>query len=321
MVNYAYRILLINRYTKWKHKMNIEEYDIIYVFEGNLDNNKRTYEQINELYELLEESENQKVIVNFKNVNFLSANLFAVLGACMSYTISNHGHKIYIADINRNIKELMCRNGFNKCFNWEAIEDKYNRCIRYSVFAAKTEQLEEFEKYLLIQIFQHQEIPTMSESYRDRIIDNFLEIFNNVIDHSMSSSVFVCGQFFPKSKSLRFSIVDVGLTFSDKLEEFYKSNKGEKPKHCIEWAIQFGHSTKTDEPGGLGLTTLLEFLQYNHGRFCIVSGKEFYDNSDKGTRTMKLKKGFPGTIVTIEISLKDEKLYLYDDEKEESIVF
>lgn len=38
----------------------------------------------------------------------------------------------------------------------------------------------------------------MNSVYKNSIIDNFLEMFNNVIDHANSSYVYVCGQFFRK---------------------------------------------------------------------------------------------------------------------------
>ena len=295
--------------------------DIIFEFQKNLENNKNTYEKLGSLYNLLNTNYNKEIVIDMKSVSFISADLFAVLGACLASTVSRNGHKVVFRNINSKISSLMARNKFGRYFELELQEDKYESCIDYAVFKAKTEQLEEFEKYIVLQIFNHREIPWMSSKYKNRIIDNFLEIFNNVIDHAETENVYVCGQFFPRSKSFVFSIVDIGLTFSQKIDTFFELCKKKTPDNKIEWAIKSGNTTKIDSPGGLGLTTLLEFLKYNKGRFVIVSQDEFYDYNHKGQRTYTLSNSFPGTIVTIRVNLKDENLYMLDSDNDETIVF
>ena len=297
------------------------KYDIVYNFSGNLNDNIKTYEQIGELYAHLIQKKNKKISVDFTKVNFISANLLAALGACLDYTIKNNGHEVYVNGLNKKIKDLMARNGFNRHFNFATKEDTFKKSIKYEIFKATTEQLTYFEKYMSIYIFEHKGIPSMSTEYRYRIIDNLLEIFNNVSDHVDSQNVYVCGQFFEKNKNLKFSIVDIGETFRDIIKEYFISKGQIPPQKCIEWAVQTGHSTKTDKPGGLGLSTLLEFLQYNRGSFTILSGSECYVYSIGGAQTRELHAGFPGTVVTIEIKLSDDNLYLYDDEKSETIIF
>ena len=63
----------------------------------------------------------------------------------------------------------MQKNGFNRYFTWDNLDDIY-----------------------------HNTLPIMNSVYKNSIIDNFLEMFNNVIDHANSSYVYVCGQFFRK---------------------------------------------------------------------------------------------------------------------------
>ena len=241
-----------------EQKRFTRKYDIYFVFSGNLDNNIKTYQQICKLYEILDTNIKKSVLLDFSKVEFISANLFAALGACLDYTIKKKHHEIYVSRLNKKIKQLIARNGFNRYFDFDSEEDSFKNSIKYEIFEANTEQLTVFERYLTLYIFEHNDIPKMSKHYRYKIIDNFLEIFNNVIDHAESEKVYVCGQFFYKSKNLEFS---------------------------------------------------------------IVSGNECYEYSSKGERTQEIRPYFPGTIVTIGISLMDDNLYLYDDEKEETIIF
>lgn len=296
-------------------------YDIVVVFLGNLNDNKSTYEQIGKIYQLLKRNHDKRIALDMGKVTFVSANLFAVLGACLESTVPQNRNKVFFTNVNSKITSLMARNKFGRYFNINAQEDKYESCIDYAVFKAETEQLEEFERYIMLQIFNHREIPEMSSDYKNRIIDNFLEIFNNVIDHADAENVYVCGQFFPKSHSFVFSIVDIGLTFSEKIGKHFRDNGLRAPINCIEWALKLGNTTKTNSPGGLGLTTLLEFLTCNKGAFSIVSNIELYEYSSKGQRTRLLKNLFPGTIVTIRVNLNDSNWYLLDADGDETIVF
>lgn len=298
------------------------EYDYRFEFKCNLNSNdKRTYEQFGNLYELLITNYNKTVVIDMGKVDFFSANLFAVLGACLDSTIEKNGHTVYFKNINSKISALMARNKFGRAFSMKKQEDRFESCIDYAMFKAETEQLEEFEKYILLQIFNHKEIPLMSENYKNRIIDNFLEIFNNVIDHAEAKYVYVCGQFFPKSQSFVFSIVDVGLTFEQKISNYFKICGKNPPMYSIEWALQSGNTTKLDSPGGLGLTTLMDFLTRNKGSFSIISNNEFYEYNSKGERTILLGNFFPGTIVTIDVNLKDSNHYIIEEDNDEIIVF
>ena len=163
----------------------------------------------------------------------------------------------------------------------------------------------------------------MNPAYKNCIIDNLLEMFNNVIDHANSNYVYVCGQFFPHSGNLTFSIVDIGRTILENVELYMTENNMKKPDNSLQWAILPGHSTKTEQaPGGLGFSTLLYFLKKNRGEFILISGNEAYElNKNNKDRFNRIEKFFPGTIVTVTINLKDEQAYLYDEATNNVIIF
>lgn len=299
-----------------------EQHDVIFSFDKNLNNNKDTYSKIIELYHKLNNLEHQSIIIDFSNVTFLSANLLAVLGCCLDNTMLKRNHKIAIRNLHPKIKTVMQKNGFNRYFTWNSLNDAYNNVMDYDIFESTTEHLADFERYLLLNVFSRDNLPVMNEPYKNTIIDNMLEMFNNVIDHAESSHVYVCGQFFPKSKNLCFSIVDIGRTITENVTSYLKDISAQIPDNSLKWAIVPGNSTKALEaPGGLGFSTLLDFLKHNNGSFTLISDTEIYELKSNKERFSVLNLPFPGTIVTITINLSDNQLYFYDENNNDLIIF
>lgn len=304
----------------------MDEYQIVFHFEKNLQNDIASYQKLIELYNLLDSNNEKNFLLDFTNVNFLSANLLALLGCCVDNTIIKRHHKIVVRNLHPKIKAVMQKNGFNRYFTWEDLEDRFHSTMDYAFFEVSTERLVDFEKYLILNVFSRNDIPVMNVAYKNCIIDNLLEMFNNVIDHADSSYVYVCGQFFPKSSNLTFSIVDIGNTIQKNVQLYLSEKSLDQPDNTLEWAILPGHSTKaTEAPGGLGFSTLLQFLKLNKGAFILISGDETYEirpnRKREKERFDKMNQIFPGTIVTVTINLKDDQLYLYDETTNNLITF
>lgn len=228
-------------------------------------------------------------------------------------------HRIDFSNIHPKVKNVMQMNGFRKYFSWERVTDKFHSTIEYRIFQATTQNLEEFEKYLLINVFNRADMPTMSVNVKNRIIDSFLEMFNNVLDHANSKCVYVCGQYFHKNGKLIISIVDEGKTIKENVGEYLEKLE---EINSLEWAIVPGNSTKSNSaPGGLGFSILLEFLKLNKGNFTLISDNESYEVSNKGSRFISLNGNFPGTIVSITFNLHDDFSYILREEKSDDIIF
>jgi len=300
----------------------VEQQQIIFSFDKNLYNDKYTYVKLIELYHTLNTLEQQRVILDFSNITFLSANLLAVLGCCVDHTMTKRNHKIALRNLHPKIKTIMQKNGFNRYFTWDSIDDVYHSTMSYDIFESTTEHLVDFERYLLFNVFSRNNLPVMNLAYKNSIIDNLLEMFNNVIDHANSSHVYVCGQFFPKSMNLCFSIVDIGKTINENVTSYLNATSMDSPDNSLEWAIIPGNSTKALEaPGGLGFSTLLDFLKHNNGCFLLISDKEIYELQTNKECFNLLALPFPGTIVTITINLKDNQLYFLDQNNNDIIIF
>ncbi len=301
--------------------MDTKDYDMIFVYTQNWNNDRITYNNLINLHHQLYINSNKKILINLEKVQFISANLLAILGCILDSAIIYKKHSIIFANIHPKVKVVMQKNGFNKYLRWEGLEDIYHSSIEYKIFDATTERLEEFEKFILMNVFARPELPYMTTTVRDRIIDNILEMFNNVIDHSFSEKVYVCGQYFHKSKSLVFSIVDFGKTVKENVNDFLADDKLQF-KTALEWAIIPGNSTKSQSaPGGLGLSILLDFINLNQGCFTLISDNECFEVNNNGERFIELDNKFHGTIVTITINLKDDFAYILNSNEEINIVF
>lgn len=303
--------------------MNIK-YDMRIVFPKSLQNNTDTYTKLIELYHKLNSEHKKNICLDFSKTTFISANLFALLGCCLDSTCNQHEHSIFLSRLHANIITVIQKNNFNKHFNLPALPDTHRNTIKYRIFNSTTNHLAEFEKYLLLNVFDlinKSIFSSMNSNFQDRIIDNFLEIFNNVIDHANSNHIYVCGQLFPKKAQLCFTIVDIGNTIPDNVSTYLSENKLAIPPSALEWAIQCGNSTKRNVPGGLGFSLLIDFLKANEGGFIIISGNEIYELHNHNEYFNNINVSFPGTIVTITINLNNNKSYSMYDTENNMIVF
>ena len=259
----------------------------------------------------LSKMDSDEIYLDLSTVKFIAANQFAVLGCILHAYMHNHsGDKEYLSSLNNKETEVIQKNGFCRYLNLEKIPDKYNTTIPYRVFDIS--QIDEFEKYISLRVFNREGMPKMSDAIRDQMVDSILEIFNNVKEHTHSNKVFTCGQFFPKSSLLYLTIVDSGETIPYNVESYFVSLNSKPPMKALKWALVSGNTTRfSDAPGGLGLSFLDEFIASNDGRLYIVSGNETYERIKGKTSLKNLNVPFWGTIVTVAFNLSDSARKYY----------
>jgi len=297
------------------------KFDLIVQINSNLNNETKAHIELIKLYNELGSKKGCNILLDFSGIYFLSANLLALLGCCVDSIISSDKNQVSITHLHPKIKVVMQKNGFNRYFTWEDKKDVYHSTMSYRIFAVNTDNLGDFERYLLLNIFNRKELPIMNPCYKDRIVDNFLEIFNNVIDHADSSAVYVCGQYFHKSSNLSFTIVDLGKTIKSNVTSYLAGKSIFVPDNTLDWAVLPGNSTKPDDPGGLGFSIIIDFLEHNKGSLILISDDEIYELNNGKKRSRKMEVSFPGTVVTITINLKDQHLYFLDKDNDSIIIF
>lgn len=287
---------------------------------SNIDTSYSSHTKLSELYNQLLRIQSYEIYLDFSGVDFVAANQFAILGCMLdTYRTKYPNTSIYFSSLKAKIKRTIQKNGFNKHLGFAKLPDMYNTAIPYTIFDIN--EINEFEKYIILSIFNRQDIPKMSELVKSKIVDNILEIFNNVKEHTHSNKVYTCGQYFPKSSLLYFTIVDSGETIPYNVNTYCDKNCVEHPVNPLEWAIVPGNTTRqVNTPGGLGLSLLRDFIELNRGKLYIVSGNETYEQSGKNNHHKYMEHSFPGTIVTVAFNLLDDSTYRMNSELPE-IVF
>lgn len=281
---------------------------------SNIDTSYNSHTILSGLYNQLLLISADEIYLDFSKVDFIASNQFAILGCILdNYRTQRPNTAIFFSYLKNKIKRTIQKNGFNIHLGFEKLPDTYNTTIPYTIF--NIGQINEFEKYILLRIFERSDIPKMSELVKSKIIDNILEIFNNVKEHTHSNKVYTCGQYFPKSSFLYFTIVDSGETIPYNVNTYCNNMNIELPSNPLEWAIAPGNTTRqVDTPGGLGLSLLRDFIELNKGKLYIVSGDETYEQNGKTNRHMIMNYSFPGTIVTVAFNLLDDSIYRMNSE-------
>ncbi len=296
--------------------------DYVFTIEYDVQNSYKSHRMLCRLSNYLSHMQSNIVTIDYHAVKFIAANLMAVLG-CMfqEYTKHDGEHRLVkFENLKRNIYDAMRRNGFGIHLDAKSIPDKYNTAIPYMIFGINA--IEQYEKYLTINLFGRDDIPDTLSAVSDIIKDYLLELFKNVKDHTTSDSVYTCGQYFPKTHKLYFTIADAGETIPYNVENYHKERGMQKPEKPILWALASGNTTSDcNSPRGIGLALIKEFIEMNHGEIFIVSGDESFELTQKGEIYRKFDYKFNGTFITLGFNLAEDTINDILLETSESIVF
>ena len=272
---------------------------------GKIRNDAPGYQQLISLYHDAHSSSEQTVLVDFSKTSWFDANICAPLGALL-HRLRTEGKEIKIGSLPNSVKEIFSKNAFLKDFGMNVETDVNRTTMRYSRFEPADEK--SFPSYIETH-FKGKGIPRMTAALTARFREGILELFSNAVLHSETKhGIFVCGQYFPRRKSLDFSIVDMGVGIRHNVVTKRGLNMG--AEFAIAWALQGNNTTKTGSiPGGLGLKLIRDFIKLNGGRIQIVSDSGYWETR-KGTDTIhSFTAPFPGTLVNIEINTADKSSY------------
>lgn len=263
----------------------------------------------------------KNLVINMKELEYIASNQFAVLGCIMDTFVRNGEERtLMLSGVAHHITELIKKNGFCQHFDLEKLPDTNNTVIPYKYFSV--DEIEHYERYLLLHLLNRDDLPLMTEDVKNNILDYLLEIFKNVKDHTTSKRIYTCGQFFPKSSMLYFTMVDAGETIPYNVRTYFEKYNQQPPENTLLWALQEGHTTSDDNgPRGIGLSLIKTFIALNKGCFYIVSGKSIYEITKKGERYFEMESSFPGTIVTLAFNLKDDAVYYMESGSIQEIQF
>lgn len=293
----------------------------VFVIKNDLQNGYNAHSQLCKLANELKETESTEISIDISRVRFIASNLFAVLGCILAeFVIGNGENALLLSGINPTIRETTQKNGFCRHIGLKKIPDVHNTVIPYRIF--NVDEIIEYERYLTLSLFNRKDLPKMTKLVSDNIRDSLLELFKNVKDHTSSKKIYTCGQYFPKSNLIFFTIVDSGETIPYNVEQYLIRTGSKIEGSSLQWAISEGTTTlESKGPRGIGLYLIKDFVLLNKGNFYIVSGNETYEITSKGDRYCSLEYPFPGTMVTIGFNLNDDATYCMSSEKNTTIQF
>ena len=256
--------------------------------------------------------------IDMRGTNRFDADMCAMLGAILHW-VGAKSNNVSLTNIQPKVKETLSMNGFLNYYGHEEISDPLERSISYKQFDVTDERL--FSEYIEKEFLHRPGIPELSQGMLKKFRESIFEIFSNAVLHSRTKlGIFSCGQFFPKQKTLDFTVVDLGVGFQRNVTRY----EGRKmaPEEAIDWATQGNNTTKRGSvPGGLGLKLLCEFIGLNGGRIQIVSDAGYWKQEHKETTKTALSYRFPGTAVSGEINTADRNSYVLESELTEEDIF
>lgn len=259
-----------------------------------------------------------ELIIDFSKTSTFEGNLFAVLGSILDY-VKNKGNIVTITNVNNSgLNKIMNVNGFLKYFGGQNYPDDEFTSVEYRKFSLNKSI--DFLNYVKEQITEREGMPSLSRGLIQSLNKSIHELYQNAIIHSHSDVMYACGQrFYGKKPKLALTLVDIGDTISKNVQSFKEEYKNYTSAQCISWAVEPGNSTKQNEPGGLGFQVFREFVSLNQGAIHIKSGNGYWEQKKDGTVDfIDQELAFNGTIVNMEINLKDNKSYWLTTEEIET---
>jgi anti-sigma regulatory factor (Ser/Thr protein kinase) len=255
---------------------------------------------------------------DLSSCSFFEANMAAPLYAVIA-RLRNELNDVSIDNVPSGVSKILRKNKFLSVFNQPDLTDINQTTLPFKIF--KLSSGDQFNDYLDTYM-KGRGIPTMSDALTKRFRQSLFEIFLNAAIHSQSESgIFVCGQFYPQKHRLDFTIADAGVGIRENVRKYTKKAKLNSCK-AIEWAMTEGNTTKTgNQPGGLGLKLIKNFIQMNGGKIQVVSRFGYYEFSASGESIRKMVSDFPGTCINIEINTEDTSSYCLKSELKSEDIF
>ncbi|MUG99806.1 ATP-binding protein [Scytonema sp. UIC 10036] len=240
-----------------------------------------------------------QVVFDFSGCKFLRQNAVAFLGGLARLIESGGGQVNFAWDTLQNgIRLNLTENGFIYAFEknqpgWQGNSVPYREDLNDNLNGI----LNYLDKKWL-----GRDWVEVSQTIKDEIIQNVLEIYSNAFEHAVSDiGIFTCGQRYPNLNILKLTVIDFGIGIPAKVRQFLQ-----KPsmlaQDALDWAFQPGKTTRRGGiPGGIGLDSLKKFVKskqgkiefYSHDGYALIdSNQEIYQSAPTY---------FEGTLINITI--------------------
>ena len=244
---------------------------------------------------------NCTIKLNFDAINFIDANLSAVLFA-MIYDLKKTYNIFTFIDFSTLSKDLniLIRNGFTnhvarKEFTFSPLD---NRDTTIPLRVISQTDVDSFCSYIEHDFLHQRGLNPINKQTKDKINNHYLEIFSNVELHTNTKDpVFVCGQYFPIQGEVKFTLVDLGEGFLKKIAAFTEGNVNIKTaSKAIDWALS-GNSTKKGAFGGTGLLGIKKYCIFSGNTIQVVTDNCHYTHFYRSATSQQILNPMKGTTI------------------------
>lgn len=234
------------------------------------------YEQCLQLFD-------EEVLIDLRALKWIDANQCALLRA-MAFDLQRRQRLRFVldGDIVRSQFPILLRNGF-------VIGDAEGLPVNTAFTSTTAVQMRSFRpdedtafiEYLEQELFGQPDLALACDQ-QDTIVGHLLEVFANVQLHAGTNDpMFACGQYYPKTQQLKFSLVDVGGGYLQPIQAYttrphYPGQPVTTSREAIDWALADSNTTKRTTTGGTGLKRLREYCERTGGELHIVSDGIYY---------------------------------------------
>lgn len=264
---------------------------IVYKLPKRVENNYEGLNMFADMSSELKDISNGNIHFDFSENNWFEANLVSILAAIVE-KLKERKCKVHLYDVDVLVQRIFKKNGFYDYYNLGKLQDSYDTTIPFEVFNVLED--EKFTSYLDNNVLPIINLK-LGEFERRKFKNSLQEVFVNTNEHAESENVYTCGQYYYKKKKAAFTIVDTGVTIGKNVRKLrYKLSDSES----IDWATQFGNTTKVNEVGGIGLHLITQYLK-NNGSLQILSGNGYWEYNGEEVHKIELDSFFNGTIVNI----------------------
>lgn len=272
----------------------------------NLNNDSESYYFLSELQNVIIDSCQNRIILDFCNCNFSHAILTSFIGALLH--IGNLFDKtiVYKTSKGSKLSTYFQRSGL---YNY-VTEDTTDYTNSYAIPFCKINMDDDNIIDYIGNILDLAPIK-LTEQCHELLFKNIYEVFNNASDHSRScQGVYACGHWMPTKKQLVFSVYDTGIGIPSLVKE--EINENMSSHDAINWALQRGNSTKQlihGIPRGLGLSDLYDFIRLNDGALNIFTNDIYFEYKKGNTSYELLSFPIIGTFIGITIKADYNHIY------------
>ncbi|SJZ67557.1 hypothetical protein SAMN04488128_1011147 [Chitinophaga eiseniae] len=255
---------------------------------------------INNLYSFASKYNNCDIYVDFSELRFMDANLFALFNACV-YRL-NKEKKVRLRTnfdhLSRKF-DIFFKNGAIRDKQYEFV-DSNGTTIPFAIFYGS--QQDEFYQYVQSKLLPNNGFNPIPENIKVNIQAGLSEIHQNIRHAQTEDPLFICGQHFPTKKELKLTLVDLGCGYLEPIRKF-TSGAISTDIEAIRWALTGYNSIDLAEfKGGMGLKVIRNYCSGSGGTFQICSGTGFWDSyQERGNfkPNYVIDSSFKGTITNI----------------------